>query len=144
ARRRTANVAACWRIPSPQTDEESSSSLMNKTLSAGVTRSAPAGTAADFHALPIGIARVRGRQIVAVNARLCELVGYTPEELVGQPTTRFYANEGEAHRVGETLYADIATHGAAACHTRLRCKDGSVIEATLTTSASGQDGAEGT
>jgi len=117
---------------------------MNTTLSAGVTRPAPAGPAAVFQALPIGILRVRGRRIVAVNARLCELVGYTPEELVGQPTTRFYANEAEAHHVGETLYADIATHGAAACHTRLRCKDGSVIEATLTTTASEQDEAEGT
>ena len=117
---------------------------MNTTLSAGVTRSAPAGTAADFQALPIGIIRVRGRRIVAVNARLCELVGYTPEELVGQPTTRFYAHEADAHRVGETLSADIATHGAAACQTRLRCKDGSVIEATLTTTASDRDEAEGT
>ena len=108
---------------------------MNTILS---ERSAPPhGWAADdgFHALPMGIARVRGRIFTAVNPRFCDLVGYPAGELVGQSTALVHANPGDCQLLGETFYADLQAHGAASCQTRLRCKDGSTIEVTLTSMA---------
>jgi PAS domain S-box-containing protein len=86
----------------------------------------------EFYALPVGLARVRGRMFVEVNLRFCEMTGYSAAELAGQPTTLVYASEVEYRRVGETFYTDLKSHGAASCQTKLRCKDGSVIEVTLT------------
>jgi len=104
---------------------------------------APAG-AAEGHAMPMGIARVRGRVFVSVNRRFCEMLGYAAEELVGYSTALIYASEGDYQRAGETLYADLNNCGAAACRTKLRRKDGSVIEAMLTSTNSQTGGLEAT
>ncbi len=87
---------------------------------------------AGFHALPMGIARVCGRVFVAVNPRFCEMVGYPAEELVGRSTAMVYASAEDYQRVGATIYVDLKNHGAAACQTKMRCQDGSVIEVMLT------------
>jgi len=87
---------------------------------------------ACFHAMPMGIARVRGRVFTYVNQHFCDMVGYSPEELEGQPTVMIHASPEDYQRVGRTFYADLARHGAATCHARLRCKNGNVLEVTLT------------
>ena len=105
---------------------------MNTTLSERIPlRAAPAADA-GFRALPMGIARVHGRVIVSVNPRFCEMTGYAAEELAGRSTAMLYASAEDYRRMGETFYADLKIHGAASCQTKLRCKDGSVIEVTLT------------
>ena len=60
------------------------------------------------------------------------LVGYTAEELTGQSVALIYADENDFHAAGQALYADLRQYGAASCHTKLRCKDGSIVEVTLT------------
>ena len=117
---------------------------MNTTLSERIPFPALPVDGTGFHALPMGIACVRGRSFVSVNQRFCEMIGYPAAELVGQPTALMYASEDDYKRVGATLYADLKNHGAASCHTKMRCKDGSVIEVTLTSINSSPDQAEGT
>jgi PAS domain S-box-containing protein len=117
---------------------------MNTILS---ERSAPPLGLADdhgIHTLPMGIARVRNRVFAWVNPRFCELVGYAAEELVGEPTARLHAAAEDYPRLMEAFYADLAVHGAASCQTRLRCKDGSVIEVMLTSTAGTATSAEQT
>ena len=99
---------------------------------------------AEFHALPMGIARVRGRVFSSVNRRLCDMLGYPAAELIGQPTAMTYASEEDFELAGQTMYADLNLHGAASCQTRLRCKNGSVIEVTLTTTSCASEQEEGT
>ena len=105
---------------------------MNTTLSESAASWAGPAGAAEFHALPMGIARVRGRTFVAVNPRFCEMIGYPAAELVGRSTAMVYASAAEHQRVGETFYTDLKNHGAASCQTKLRCRDGAVIEVMLT------------
>ena len=105
---------------------------MNTTLSERIPLPAWPVDGAGFHALPMGIVRVRGRVLVAVNPRFCEMTGYPAEELEGNPTARLFASEADYQRMGETVYADLKNHGAASCQTKMRCRDGSVIEVTLT------------
>jgi PAS domain S-box-containing protein len=105
---------------------------MNTILSERPPLPFEAAEVAEFNALPMGIARVRGRVLVSVNPCFCEMLGYLEDELVGQPAAMLFASEADYHRVGATLLADLKHHGAAACQTAMRCKDGSVIEVTLT------------
>ncbi len=100
--------------------------------------------AAGIHALPMGIARVRGRIFLSVNHRFCEMLGYTPEDLVGHPTSLVYASEADNQRASEAMYRDLNQHGTAACQTKFRCKDGAVIEVTLTITHAQPGEAEGT
>ncbi|MGA2243502.1 MAG: PAS domain S-box protein [Verrucomicrobiota bacterium] len=106
---------------------------MNTTLSAGVPAHALADGNAEFRSLPMGIARVRGRHFTSVNAQFCAMVGYAAEELTGQSTALLYSSDGDFQAAGRTLGLDSAEPGAASYQARLRCKDGSKIEVTLTT-----------
>jgi PAS domain S-box-containing protein len=99
---------------------------------------------ADFYALPMGIARVRDRIFITVNARFCEMLGYAAEELIGQPTAMVYASDADYHHVGQAMLADLKHHGAVSCQAKFRCKDGSIIEVTMTTTNPGPPEVEAT
>jgi PAS domain S-box-containing protein len=92
---------------------------------------APAGQGI-FCASPVGIVRLRNRVFIQVNPHFCEIVGYTAEELLGQPTRLIYPNDQEFELVGKTIYADLKKNGVATGQTILRRHDGSLIHVTLT------------
>jgi PAS domain S-box-containing protein len=115
---------------------------MNTTLSECPLLPAVPADGAVFQALPMGVVRVRGRVFASVNARFCEMVGYAPEELVGRSTAMMFASDEDFQRMGENVYADLKNHGAASCQTKMRCKDGSVIEVTSTSIHSSPAGFE--
>jgi PAS domain S-box-containing protein len=115
---------------------------MNTTLTE-CTPPPPRLTEGDgFRPLPVGIALVRDRVFTSVNPHFCELVGYAAEEMVGQPTSLVHASAADHQRMGETFYAGARPQGAASGQTQLRCKDGSVIEVTLTSIPGAPDGGE--
>jgi diguanylate cyclase (GGDEF)-like protein/PAS domain S-box-containing protein len=83
-------------------------------------------------ATPVGIGTVRDRVYVEVNDRLCEMLGYPRESLLGQSTRIVFPSDAEHRRVGETLYPLLLRDGVASLDIRLRRRDGEVIVALLT------------
>jgi len=81
----------------------------------------------------MGIARIRGRTFAAVDPQLCDLLGYGAEELIGCSTALVYASDDDFQATGQAMSRDLGNDGVACCQTRLRCKDGSLIEVMLTT-----------
>ena len=84
-----------------------------------------------FRAAPIGIGLVSNRVLLRANERLCEIVGYAPEELIGQSARLLYPSEEEFIRVGEEKYRQIADRGTGTVETRWRRKDGALIDVLL-------------
>lgn len=84
-----------------------------------------------FRAAPIGIGLVVNRVILHANQRLCEMVGYTPEELVGQNARLLYQNQADYDHVGQEKYRQIREHGTGTVETHWRRKDGTVIDVLL-------------
>jgi PAS domain S-box-containing protein len=81
-----------------------------------------------FQAAPVGIAILDAeRHFRAVNERVCQMLGYSREELVLQDTRKAYPSEEEYDRVGRELYADLRLRGAATNEVRLQRKDGTEL-----------------
>jgi len=84
-----------------------------------------------FRAAPTGIGMVSNRILQRVNERLCEMVGYSSDELVGQNARILYPSKEEFKWVGEEKYAQIREQGAGTVETRWKRKDGSMIDVLL-------------
>ncbi len=84
-----------------------------------------------FHAAPDAIGLLHDRVMLEVNQRMCEMLGYSMEELVGNSARMLYPDEAEYARVGREKYAQIAATGCGSVETRWSRKDGSVIDILL-------------
>ena len=84
-----------------------------------------------FRAAPAGIGVVVDRVITEVNERLCEMVGYAEEELLGESSRILYSTDKEYELVGREKYRQISEHGTGTVETRFRRKDGNLIDVLL-------------
>ena len=84
-----------------------------------------------FRAAPIGIGVTVDRVIKKVNQRLCEITGYTREELIDRSARIFYLDDAEFAHVGRVKYAQIRVYDTGTMETRWRRKDGAVIDVLL-------------
>lgn len=86
-----------------------------------------------FQAAPAGIGVVSypDRVLLSANDRLCAMLGYAREELVGQSARLLYESDEEYQRVGREKYAEIRERGVGSVETRFRRKDGQVIDVLL-------------
>ena len=85
-----------------------------------------------FRAAQIGIGLVgENRQLIWVNGHMCEMLGYTMEDLVGQNARFLYLTDEEYEYVGREKYEQIAEKGTGTVETRWLRKDGSVLEIIL-------------
>ncbi len=80
---------------------------------------------------PIGIVMVVNRNIVQVNDRFCELVGYDREELINKSARMVYPSDEEYEHVGKELYEQINKYGTGTVETQFRRKDGKLIQFLL-------------
>ncbi|MEN6610997.1 MAG: PAS domain S-box protein [Methanoregulaceae archaeon] len=79
-----------------------------------------------FHAVPVGIGLIENRTFLRVNDRLCEITGYSREELLGKNTRFLYLNDEDYICVGKMRAQAQVQDVTDAFETKWRCKDGSV------------------
>jgi two-component system cell cycle sensor histidine kinase/response regulator CckA len=84
-----------------------------------------------FRAAPIGIGVVIDRTATFVNQRFIEMLGYTRDELIGQNARMIYPSDEEYEWVGREKYEQIREKGIGTLETRLKCKDGKIIDILL-------------
>jgi len=87
-----------------------------------------------LHALPVGIGVVCDRVFTEVNERLCDMIGYSPEEILGKSARMFYPTDEDFEDVGIKKYKQIQEKGTGTIETRLQRKDGSIIDVYLSSS----------
>ncbi len=84
-----------------------------------------------FRAAPVGIGLVSNRIILQVNARMCEITGYSREELIGKNARILYLSDEDYEYVGREKYDQIKKKGTGTVETQYKCKDGKIIEVLL-------------
>jgi len=88
-----------------------------------------------LNAAPTGIGLVKDRVIAWVSHHMGAMLGYSVDELVGQSARILYESQEEFDRVGRVKYPDIKERGIGRVETRLKCKNGRVIDVLLCSSA---------
>jgi PAS domain S-box-containing protein len=88
-----------------------------------------------LNAAPVGIGLVRKREFDWLSHRMCEILGYSADELIGQNARIAYESDEEFERVGRVKYSEIQERGVGSVETRFKRKDGSVLDVLLCSSA---------
>ena len=84
-----------------------------------------------FKVAPVGIGVVKRRILTEVNSRICEIVGYEREELIGSSSRILYPDQEEYELVGREKYRQIAEKGTGTVETKWKRKNGSIIDVLL-------------
>ncbi|HJX31509.1 MAG TPA: PAS domain S-box protein, partial [Thermodesulfobacteriota bacterium] len=88
-------------------------------------------TRSIFRVAPVGIGVVRDRILEDVNFLICEMTGYSKEELVGNSARMLYPTQQDFDYVGTEKYRQIAERGIGIVETRWIKKDGNIIDILL-------------
>lgn len=75
----------------------------------------------------IGIAHTANRIHQWVNRSFCEMVGFRPEELIGQSSRCHFPDDETWARLGAEAYAEMALGHAFTCETRMMRKNGEIF-----------------
>jgi len=84
-----------------------------------------------FRIAPTGIGVVTNRVLRQVNTRICEMTGYTREELVDQDARILYPSQEDYEYVGREKYRQISEHGTGTVETRWQTRDGRILDVLL-------------
>jgi PAS domain S-box-containing protein len=87
-----------------------------------------------FRASPVGLCMARDRVLLEVNDRLCEIAGYSREELIGKCASFLYASQSEFERVSRELDSRIHSDPVGSVESRWRRKDGTICDVLMQSS----------
>ncbi len=91
---------------------------------------------------PFGIIFVRNHVIEWCNDRMCQILGYTKEEIIGISTRKYYETEEEFDRVGDVLYKDLKGDNTSWVETRWKAKNGEFIDIRINAAMRNPDNLE--
>ena len=80
---------------------------------------------------PVGIGVTKGRMVTESNPAMCDITGYSREELLGQETRLLYLTDEEYLSSGDRLYAQIDQHDTGMTEAVWRRKDGQRVDILL-------------
>lgn len=84
-----------------------------------------------FRVAPAGIGLVKDRILMDINLHVCEMTGYTKEELFGKSSRVLYPTQEDFEFVGTEKYRQIKEIGTGLVETRWLKKDGKIINIIL-------------
>ncbi|MBI3373941.1 MAG: transporter substrate-binding domain-containing protein [Betaproteobacteria bacterium] len=84
-----------------------------------------------FRGAPVGMGEVVDRVFTVVNDRMCEILGYSSEELVGRSTRMLYLSDSDWEDTGRVLHPRALAGGHGSVETRFRRKDGRIIDVLI-------------
>jgi len=84
-----------------------------------------------FLASPVGIGLLKDRVHLDANDRICEITGYSKEELIGFNTRLLYPTQEDYDNVAIQLAPQIAERGRGQVESRWRRKDGTIIDVLI-------------
>ena len=82
---------------------------------------------AVFENSTVGIMEIKDRTIVQINERMCQIVGYSREEIVGKTTENFHLSRENFIEFGEKYYSRLATEPVVQAEFPLKHKDGHIV-----------------
>ncbi|MEW5870295.1 MAG: PAS domain S-box protein [Chloroflexota bacterium] len=94
-------------------------------------REREASLSSIFRVAPVGIGLVQNRVLQQVNQRICEMVGFTQEELVGKSARVLYPSDEDFDFVGREKYDQIQMRGTGTVETRWQHRDGAILYVLL-------------
>jgi len=80
-----------------------------------------------FSAAPVGIGLVINRKYFEINDTFCRMTGYSRKEVIGKSSAMMYPTKEEFEVSGVEKYRQIAKKGIGSVETRLKCKDGRIL-----------------
>ncbi|MBU1344784.1 MAG: PAS domain S-box protein [Proteobacteria bacterium] len=92
-----------------------------------------------FKAAPTGIGMVCDRVIIRANDKLCNMIGYSEAELVGQSSRMLYPTDEDFEFVGREKYKQVKEKGTGTVETRWQHKNGSIIDIILSSTPINQE-----
>ncbi|RJP62062.1 MAG: PAS domain-containing sensor histidine kinase [Candidatus Auribacter fodinae] len=84
-----------------------------------------------LHATPIGLGKAINRIIQWINTGFSNMIGYTPEEMLGKSTRMLYKDDATYNKVGDCITQQVFVQGVGSTEAQLRHKDGSLIDTLL-------------
>jgi len=84
-----------------------------------------------FKVAPAGIGIVKDRVFTEANPRICEMTGYTREDLIGKSSLILYPSQEDYDFVGKEKYRQIEMKGLGYVETKWKKKSGEIINIFL-------------
>jgi len=88
-----------------------------------------------FKAAPIGIGLVSNRIFLKLNEKVCEMTGYSQNELIGKNARILYPTKKDYDDVGSEKYRQMTEFGTGTVETKWKTKSGEIRDVLLSSSA---------